>query len=842
MLALAGFLLTGCRLVAPFEAPAPIPVEAETAFAEAEIHLREGGDGAALRARAAAQRAARLAPRWVAPQRVVDDVDRMLLVGPELLARYEDRLAADRNDTFALYLLGRLEPAERGLERFERAIAVDPSFAWGHHGLAWARARTSDLRGAVEAQERAVACARGSWERSYFADSLARHLAAMGKDMAALGILLDRLEDDDVLQSDRVALGVRAALFELERPFGKASKRGVRRALECLRIGGTTESETRDLVEVLVRAVPSGVVALPEIRAALQSVGGPAREELLGLLLLRESPSPLAVALLGRALGADRSALALNPAFRSARLAVGEVGAPIEEWLALQPKFVLTASGLPRDASLARIVLDARRAEASRGDVPRFAAELVGLGDAFVAAGWFEDAAGLAKELARHDLDRALALDARATAGLVLVHSLVDVMERVDAREPIHLGANDDPASGEVRAANLARLLVALEPRFQRFRDGAREGGAIPEVELSHSPRLRYGPVGSVVHPGPRFSDEDESLGLGRAGDSVGGLAREFEDIGRFAVFGEALGSGPDGTVLRRLLVEERAGELLGTKWSGTVAWCDGADVLSRPGRRGARIGGAALHEGYWIDVGTLRGEAKRFGALGERFLDASGELRVRALEPQALPLRVPGDLRVQRPLLGEADRVRLAVLAERARLGDDGAKTSELVSLDELVLATATHEEGHLCDRTRFLPLGRRFLSVMMFFVESGFSASRVEERLEYRAQLTALCETSETRLPLAEILAAAEEGAGGITPHGAAYTTLLEDFVAELARAVERAPASFASLDGERSLVHQLHRLSRDEVRAVALRLARREGLVSDQGGEDFVRFGEE
>lgn len=815
LLAAAGLALVAaaCAAVGAPRPERPLPPEAERAFAEAQLFLRlEEGPGLDA-ARDAAERAARLAPYWVAPRRLLDDVDRARLRGPEVLAAHRAALARDPDDAAALYLAGRLEEGERAVELFRRAQRVAPDSPWPSHGLAWALAARGDLRGAAEEERRALERAAGSWERSFFTDSLSRHYAAQSRDAQALEVVLARLAADDLLTTDRTALGVRAALLELERPYGKGGRRGARRALELLRAGGLTAAETRDLVGALTRAKDAVDLDPSEIRLALCAVDGPGRDQLHASLLLREGPSPLALGLLRRALAEDPSALALEPGLRAARFATGEIAAPLEEWLALLPRLALDERGAPADPRLARLVPLAREAEAARGDAHLLARRLEALGRALVDAGWFEDARGVAQALGAVDVERALALEARATAGVALVESMVGLMERVDQREPALVA----DAGSAATARDLRGLLRALEPGFQRYRDLQSDTRRAPEVRLASSPRLRYGPVGSVVHPGPLFSAEDQELGLGQRGELVGGLAEEFDRIGRFAVFGEALGN-PDGTVLRRLLVEQRSGEHLGVRWSGTVAWCEGADVLSRPGRRGARIGGAALHEGYWIDVGTLRSEERHLRGLRRSLEERGAE---RAVRPTPLG---PGESPATPAApLGEADRVRLALLAERRAAGMEG----DLVPLDELVLATAIHEEGHLCDRARFLPLSSKLLPVLGFFAASGFSPQRVEERLEYRAQLTALCTTPEARLPLAEILAAAEQG-GGVTPHAAAYRELLRDFLRELDRRAAADPERYPHLDRGALLVHQLHRLTSDEVREIALALARAEGLL--------------
>ena len=50
---------------------------------------------------------------------------------------------------------------------------------------------------------------------------------------------------------------------------------------------------------------------------------------------------------------------------------------------------------------------------------------------------------------------------------------------------------------------------------------------------------MRYAGVAELVHPGPHFSDDDERDEIGIAGQPVGGIARLFLAIGRFAIAGE---------------------------------------------------------------------------------------------------------------------------------------------------------------------------------------------------------------------------------------------------------------------------------------------------------------
>jgi hypothetical protein len=177
------------------------------------------------------------------------------------------------------------------------------------------------------------------------------------------------------------------------------------------------------------------------------------------------------------------------------------------------------------------------------------------------------------------------------------------------------------------------------------------------------------------------------------------------------------------------------------------------------------------------------------------------------------------------RGLLGQGDRVRLALLAERARPGELLGR----VDLDELLRVTAEHEEGHLTDRTRFLPLAGKLGRALALLAQAGFTPEGLMRRLEYRAQLVALCVAQEPRIPLAQVLDGAETATAerGATAHAAAYAELLDDLLLALEERLRGGDPACAALDPDATLAHQLHRLAPEALRALALDVARRAGL---------------
>jgi hypothetical protein len=845
-----------CRSLRPVVVH-PVAAEASQLLEEAEALDAVGARGpdaaaARERARALAEQAAAAAPDWIAPRRLIDDLLRADLRGVEALDAHYRRLA-EREAAAELYLAGRLEGND-GEPRFVRAADLDPDLAWSRHGLAVSAERLSDWRSAIAHARGALARARDPWERSFFASSLARILARSGKREEAMSVLARRIDAPDIFPRDARSLGAQLAVIALEGRDPSSRLAAFRRGIDLLLDPDLADGEVETLAGTMRAAAGREAGDLVELSSALAAKRTPMRDRIRAEVLLTSNSTPLALGLLERSLSEPGSPEVSAPLIRAARFAAGDFRIGVERWLADLPAAVVDPDGLPRDAALARVVRIARTLEGTptaAGPAP----EWFDFGEALLAAGWFREARSLAGALARADFERALALETRAGAGLAVLDSIDDLIRGADPEAVPRLPGSrgdrdtDGDADGRGRGSggkdraprSLTELLSDLGPIFARARGllGDRDPAELAR-EIAASPRLGYGVAGEIVHPGPEFSRADERAGLGRADAPVPGVASAMAAIHRFALLGELSGAGgPDGTVLAGVLTEHKSGEHLGVPWEGWIAWCEGADVRSREVRRGARISAAALHEGYWLDVDSVRGERGQFAALGAQFSGADASERIaRALEVRGFEVDAGQDEERSRrdrtrtgASLGEASRVRLAVLRDRAGAsGPPGANAGSLgvVTLDELTAVTGTHEEGHLTDRTRYLPLSEHWGDVLWFLMESGFSPGRVAERLEYRAELVALADAPDPRIPLAQVLDAAEAGGRGPTAHAAGYLELLKDLLGVFDEALARDPARFPGIDGSRTLVHQLHRLAPGDVRALARELAEKRGLV--------------
>jgi hypothetical protein len=767
-------------------------------------------------------RAVEADPHWVVPRRQLDSRAIADLAGPARLAERRAALATDGVTAEELYLAGRLEGAA-GAVRFPQAIALAPAFPWPHHALSVDRETSGDRRGALAPARRAFERATCAFERALFGRRYAGLLADTDQLDRARAALEAVLAAGGLDAHAAVEVEVDLARLELDaRNPPPIVERGYRRALALVASGRTSREETAALVIETTsgRRGRSDEAWLLDLEGALRRHPALADSGAYRDALARQDLAGIVAPL--------RRPAELDPWARLAEgFARGDERAALEEWLAAQPNTVLADDGLPLDARLRALVEVARRGD---GRGPQARLELL---EAALAAGLFDEAASLARRIDRAEdpqlVERARLAERRALAARALLGEIEQLLAAVmgeDIAWDLAVPQTALPALVEPDL-DLPGVLLRIGALVERYAGLLGWDERDLAARVAASPVLRFGPFGAVLVPGPTLAARDAELGLGRAGDPVPGLAEVFDRLGRMGLFGAPPFGSVDGTVLRRLAAVERSGEHLGTPWNGMVVYCDGVDAHGRRSRSGLAISGAALHEGYWIDVGTERRRLALWRAAA-RVLEERGVEWLAATRSEfalACDVGAGGRLDFERarlvPPLGAAELLRLVVVAERTR--PDGG---DAVTLDDLIEVVSVHEEGHLCDRTRFLPLGRDPLGMLALAASEGFSPLGIERRLEYRAELVALACVGDPRLVLVELLEAAEVDTRIETVHAHAYREILADLLAEWNRALQAAPDPRVRLD--HYLLHQVHLLGPEEVRALALRLARREGLV--------------
>ncbi|QDV07008.1 hypothetical protein Poly30_25270 [Planctomycetes bacterium Poly30] len=847
--------LSACR--SSFARPAePVPSAASEVFYGAWVNERLGGEFLAS-ARDAALRAEALDPEWVAPSRFLDEsVHRGALTLPERYGRYvtaaEDKDLPRGSRARASYLAGRLG-GDAGDDRLARAAQLDPSLGWAWHGIGWRAFSRGDVRKAIWSGERAMDFARDPHELTHFSSALASYLAKDERNGSAQRVLAQALTAPaPIAPRSEEAVRLRAELsgLELESLSTADVRRGVRGALEVLQTSGLTLRERLTLIFALRSGpVRSGAVAEEEIAFAVlegaESVRAADRpgsddqsiERLMDVILpdvLAGGPEDGGLGGLTSAGVSTRAGDEFVEAFREP-LGEGAALSAVEAWLVDLPAAARSEDGDFARPEL-RSLLSVLRAEAAaREAVPEAdsisLASLERVAAALMHAGWFREARALAEgalealangSTARTSREEAEAfrsaarrIQSDAIRARAILSGIGALARRIDAREAfVHAGATGSSPLESVeggRVESLAELQEEIVDLFRRY-----EAERLPE-DTVHSPVIRYGPLGRIVHPGPRFSAEDDALGRGDEGQSVPGIAALFGAMGRFALLGLGVGQGgPDATILRLVAVEGRSGEHLGRPFRGTVFWCDGADVPGRYGRAGASISGAALHEGYYVDLAMVRLEQDRWERLRSRFGGDTAAIATAITAPGA---RVPERYRTEvSPALGAGDRMRLVVM------GETGAGSLRPMTLAELAHVVAVHEEGHLCDRASWYPLSfGRVLKLIGFAGAHGFKGGRIGQALEERAQLVALAECDDPRLAWIDLLDAAENAGGGsVTPHAAAYRRLLGDLLERLEDEFRTGDWSGVELDPSMRWIDQLHRIPPEQLRGLAVREA--------------------
>ena len=224
-------------------------------------------------------------------------------------------------------------------------------------------------------------------------------------------------------------------------------------------------------------------------------------------------------------------------------------------------------------------------------------------------------------------------------------------------------------------------------------------------ASIPESPLYEFSPFAALVHPGPRLSRQDQRLGVGPKDSLVAGLAELGQAMGRFILLGQLAGRDrADGAVFPALWTERVSGEHLGVRWSGSAVWCEGIEPVGWLGRNRS-VTGAALHDGYWVDVEAVRREREHWITLQREW--AVEDIRALLSSP-APEAQTSAERQALRPLLGEGGRVQLQVMLDRG-----GLEELEVPSLSELRRKPLYHGETaavgrRAADGDEAHPLGR--------------------------------------------------------------------------------------------------------------------------------------
>jgi len=283
-------------------------------------------------------------------------------------------------------------------------------------------------------------------------------------------------------------------------------------------------------------------------------------------------------------------------------------------------------------------------------------------------------------------------------------------------------------------------------------------------------------------------------------------LVAHLRKFGKYLVLGQRTGKPAEALLFSLAsLVPDQVIRTQGQTYRHAVATVYDRTVRGYLDFQGGALAGAALPDGVWMDADAARREEH---AVAQAALAIDPALRERLLRVAQDP---PGadsadGIFALDDLAGLWQRLALRYVRET-----DGLRWGALDML-------RAHEYGHVADLKRHLPVMRGLPATIGLFMSEGLAISRVEARLEGRAQLGALLDAARPDLALMDLVARLPVVARSPTPHERGY----RDVVAALLRLLHAESARFPRIDFSRRLLPQLDRLSLDELRYLGGRLA--------------------
>lgn len=298
------------------------------------------------------------------------------------------------------------------------------------------------------------------------------------------------------------------------------------------------------------------------------------------------------------------------------------------------------------------------------------------------------------------------------------------------------------------------------------------------------------------------------------------GLPALFEQNGLELRMGKRFFGPVEAAAIRRAAAREIEGNVLGRPYRGREVIGEGASLFTQIEANAGPFAGATLPGSVWIVLDVVADAARSLEREREAMARDARDGRADRWRQQELPII---NNRAERLAADETfDLGRRLVRCALAR--DPSPLTPRALEIVRL------HEYGHLADAEQFLPFLSQLPRALWWLLDGGFSIQNIEGRLEKRAELVALCLTKDPELSLANIV----QHAGSpwdSPPHSVGFADIAREFAQETDRMAVR--GALPAIDRTRPVLPQVWKLTAEEIRSVALALARREGLVGDLVG---------
>lgn len=353
-----------------------------------------------------------------------------------------------------------------------------------------------------------------------------------------------------------------------------------------------------------------------------------------------------------------------------------------------------------------------------------------------------------------------------------------------------------------------------FESRYKAFKRDHRPG-SLNEV-LADLSRLAHVHGGAAASgPLPVASYAFIGSVLDRAKSRTHPIVRMLDRYNHYLLIGQRVGGPPEAVVCARL--DEREPETrsrLGR--SVPHRYILGCNLKVRSFRESLdqHIGGVTIGHEYYLNLDFIHRWRHTVVEVHDAFASPAG--REDLFHDEAPSAADRGEaLDLSSPL---ATRKRLFFLFCESW----GGRAPDVETFVEMVRA---HEEGHVLDAARYLPVMNNLWRILSLAGGNGFSAMGVEGYLEGNAEITALAEGPAPKLSLAQLIGFLPS-AGSAPPHSYGY----HDAVERIVRVVYDDAERFPEIDRHRNILQQLPLLNDAKLRALGRQLAEERGLTVD------------
>lgn len=317
---------------------------------------------------------------------------------------------------------------------------------------------------------------------------------------------------------------------------------------------------------------------------------------------------------------------------------------------------------------------------------------------------------------------------------------------------------------------------------------------------FENAPVMDYSPAGKLLDPRARNGT---------------GPAAYFRKYNRFFLLGQKMGGPVEACLLDicNYMPDQKA-LIADSELNYDYILCENLRVPSLVEAEGGGIVGAALSSFIFINLDLIRQKVYSCARVHDAFETREAML----LDDPAPSARNDTELLDVRETWGVTRRLKYLSYKR------NGSGANAAAYMAKRTQAVLCHELQHIADARRFLPIMHHLFWKLYRFAMLGFSPFKIEAWLEERAQMYALTCAEDPQAILSEIT----EYLGGAefrSPYRRGYTFIMEKFVAYIHDHQER----FPNLDFSKNLLHQVHKLSCEEIRTVGTALAEEEGLLS-------------